>query len=102
MDTSRTATGAPARRPCRGGALLLAVGIALLAAPVTAADVGTPMVSGLAWRSGGRDGDCLASLRGRRADVTMSFLHHNNFPEMVRYSGAGFVQRLARKAPLWV
>jgi hypothetical protein len=91
MDTNRAAT--------RG---LLAALAVLLAAPAIAADVGTPTVSGLAWRSGGRDGDCLASLRGRRADVTMSFLHHDNFPEMVRYSGAGFVQRLARKAPLWV
>jgi hypothetical protein len=74
---------------------------AATAAP-SGAGLATPLVSGLGWRSGGRDGDCLVQLRGRRLDVTHSFLHHNTFPEMVRYSGAGFVRALARKSPLWV
>jgi hypothetical protein len=71
MHTNRAATGAPARRPA---GLLLA---ALAAAPATAADVTTPMISGLPWRSGATGASpCLAALRGRALDANNTFLGH--------------------------
>src|SRR5689334_9035152 len=93
--------GTPTRHPHRAGGLLLAALAALAATPAIAADVTTPIVSGLAFRSGASYGtDCLAQLRNRPLDVVLSFLGHKSFPALPGYAAA--MARTAKKAPLWV
>ena len=91
--------GDPGRSRSPAPALLLAATLA--AGPAAAADVTTPIVSGLAFRSGASYGtDCLAQLRNRPLDVVLSFLGHKSFPALPGYAAA--MARTAKKAPLWV
>ena len=89
-------------RACRVTALALATA---LAAP--AARAGSPpdasRPSGLGWASGATVDDfpCLADLRGRALDASHTFLTDTTFDGMVRQS-AGWLQREAKRAPLWV
>src|SRR5690349_21705765 len=88
-----------AHEPRRG--LLLAALATLAAAPAMAANVTTPIISGLPFRSGASYGtDCLAQLRNRPLDVVLSFLGHTSFPALPGYAAA--MARTAKKAPLWV
>jgi hypothetical protein len=82
----------------------LGLALAALAAPAALADVGTPIVSGLAWRSGATGGGfpCLARLRGRPLDAGTVFLTHASFPAMVRQAAGGWARGTAARAPLWV
>ena len=66
--------------------------------------LGTPLVSGLPWRSGATGGGfpCLAQLRGRPLDAITTFVPHDSFPAMVRFTGGGWTRGNAKKAPLWV
>jgi hypothetical protein len=81
------------------GGLLLA---ALTAAPALA-DVGTPVPSGLPWRSGATVGGfpCLAALRGRALDALTQFIAPPSFADMVSNTG-GWLRSYARKAPLFI
>jgi hypothetical protein len=77
----------------------------LLAAPAaaSAAGIGTPVISGLAWRSGSTGGGfpCLADMRARALDALVQFLAPPSFDEMVK-STAGWLRLSAKKAPLLV
>src|SRR3954452_980024 len=90
----------PARRPRAAAAL--APGLLLATALAAAADISTPSVSGLPWRSGATGGGfpCLAQLRGRALDARTTFVGHDSFPAMVTKSGR--MQRDAAQAPLLV
>src|SRR3954449_13290912 len=59
--------------------------------------------SGLGWVSGATAGGfpCLADLRGRSLDASHTYLTDTTFDGMVRQS-AGWLQREAKRAPLWV
>ena len=96
MPTSRP------RARWRAGLLALAASTALAGTAASAADVSTPNVSGLAWRSGATGGGfpCLAQLRGRALDARTTFVGHDSFPAMVTKSGR--MQRDAAQAPLLV
>jgi hypothetical protein len=77
-----------------------------LLGPPTALAAGapsTPILSGLAWRSGStQDGfPCLADLRGRTLDVLINFVTHKSFAAMVNQTG-GALAGGATQAPLWV
>src|SRR5689334_10739286 len=88
----------------RTGRLLAAAGgLLLTAAPVALADITSPTISGLAWRSGATDGGfpCLAVLRGRALDAINVYLAPASYADMVKNSGA-WVQRYGAKAPLLV
>src|SRR4051794_23324032 len=100
MDKNRAATGAPARRGRRTGGLILAAAT-LGAGPAVAADVNTPIISGIAFRSGATGASpCLAALRGRKLDVNHVFLTHQSFPLLVKNAGA--LAGAAKAAPLLV
>jgi hypothetical protein len=64
--------------------------------------LGTPLVSGLPWRSGATGGGfpCLAQLRGRPLDAITTFVGHRSFPAMVQQTRDW--QAVARQAPLLV
>jgi hypothetical protein len=90
----RTTPASPAARPAgRTLATRLACATALLlgAATTTAAlaDVSTPILSGLGWRSGSVVGGfpCLAQLRGRTLDVNHIFIIQSTFPAVVSQAG---------------
>ncbi len=100
MDKNRAATGAPARRARRTGGLILAAAT-LAAGPAVAAEVNTPIISGIAFRSGATGASqCLAALRGRKLDVNHVFLTHKSFPLLVKNAGA--LAGAAKAAPLLV
>src|SRR3954452_20481670 len=67
-----------------------------------AALVSTPTVSGLAWRSGTAGDPCLAQLRNRPLDVVTTYVPHDSFPAMVRFTAGGYWRARARLAPLTV
>ena len=96
----RLAAVSRARRLVSAGGLALA---ALVAAPLARADITTPMLSSLPWRSGASDGGfpCLADLRHRRSTPSTSTWPRRASPQMVQNSGS-WVQHSARKAPLLV
>src|SRR4051794_2476325 len=99
---ARLASGARARRlASAAGGLLLAA----LAAEPALADVTTPILSGLPWRSGAT-GDafpCLAQLRGRALDAVTTFVPPNQgFAGMVSFTAGGYWRGQAKKAPLAV
>src|SRR4051812_45128571 len=95
MDKTRAATGPPARLARRTGGLVLA------AFPAVAAEVNTPIISGIAFRSGATGASqCLAALRGRKLDVNHVFLTHKSFPLLVKNAGA--LAGAAKAAPLLV
>ena len=77
----------------------------LLAAPAaaSAAGIGTPVISGLAWRSGSTGGGfpCVADMRARALDALVLFLAPPSFDEMVTNT-AGWMRLSAEKAPLLV
>src|SRR4051794_4861526 len=91
--------GDPGRtRPLAPALLLVAT---LAAGPAAAADVTTPIVSGLAFRSGATGASpCLAALRGRGLDANHVFLTHQSFPLLV--GNAGRLAGAAKQAPLLV
>ena len=95
----RPANGTPWPRLAPAAGLLLAA----LAVPAARADVVTPIISGLAWRSGSTIGGlpCIADLRGRALDAVNVYLAPPSFPQMVKNAGA-WVQRYGSKAPLLV
>jgi hypothetical protein len=70
---------------------------------VARADVSTPIISGLRWRSGATTGGfpCLADLRHRPLDALNVYLAPPSFPQMVQNAGA-WIQRYGAKAPLLV
>ena len=76
---------------------------ALAATPAARADITSPLLSSLSWRSGATYGgfDCLKQLRNRALDALNVYLAPATFPDMVRNSGA-WVQRYGSKAPLLV
>src|SRR3954447_3528271 len=95
----RPANGTPWPRLAPAAGLLLAA----LAVPAARADVVTPIISGLAWRSGSTMGGlpCIADLRGRALDAVNVYLAPPSFDQMVKNAGA-WVQRYGSKAPLLV
>jgi hypothetical protein len=95
----RPANGTPWPRLAPAAGLLLAA----LVVPAARADVVTPIISGLAWRSGSTMGGlpCIADLRGRALDAINVYLAPPSFDQMVKNAGA-WVQRYGSKAPLLV
>jgi hypothetical protein len=95
--------GARARRAIYvTGGLLLA---ALATATTALADINTPILSGLAWRSGSVGGGfpCLAQLRGRALDAVVTFVPPDQgFAKMVSFTAGSFWRGNARLAPLSV
>ena len=107
----RTATASPAARPVgRTLATRLAGATALLLAAATTtaalADVSTPILSGLGWRSGSVVGGfpCLAQLRGRTLDAVVTFVPPNQggFAGMASFTAGSFWRGNAKLAPLAV
>jgi hypothetical protein len=99
--TNRPRSRARARRAATAaGGLTLAV---LAAAPLARADVTTPIISGLGWRSGSVDQGfpCLAALRGRALDVEHLYIAPPSFDQMVTNTGT-WVRNYGRKAPLLI
>jgi hypothetical protein len=86
-------------------AALAAAGLALAAlppAPAAAADVATPIVSGLAWRSGA-DGDAdLGAWRGRPLDARLVFIAHKTWEEMFYKSSNRYFVKNCNQRPLCV
>jgi hypothetical protein len=76
---------------------------ALAATPPARAEVDTPMVGGLPWRSGATGGGfpCLGQMRGRALDALNLLIAPNSFADMVKNTG-GWLQSYASKAPLLV
>src|SRR3954451_22014146 len=96
----RLTAGSRARRLVSAGGLALA---ALVAAPLARADITTPMLSSLPWRSGASDGGfpCLSDLRHRTLGAITIFIAPPSFAQMVKNTGS-WVQQSATKAPLLV
>ena len=91
----------PRRVAVAAGGLLLA---ALTVAPALA-DISTPVLSGLAWRSGSVGGGfpCLAQLRNRALDAVVTFVPPDQgFAKMVSFTGGSFWRNNAKLAPLAV
>ena len=82
------------------GSLALAT---LAAAPLARAEITTPMIGGLPWRSGATTGgfDCLARLRNRSLDALTLFIAPPSFAEMVHNTGT-WLRGYASQAPLFV
>src|SRR4051812_19181135 len=103
MPGTRRGARRPANPLARPRCALLA-GL-LLAAPAaaSAAGIGTPVISGLGWRSGSTGGGfpCIADMRARALDALVQFLAPPSFDEMVK-STAGWMRLSAKKAPLLV
>jgi hypothetical protein len=76
---------------------------AALAVPTAKADVTTPILSGLHWRSGATAGGfpCLSDLRSRTLDAINVYLTPPSFAQMVTNAGA-WIQRYGAKAPLLI
>lgn len=87
--------------PLATGLLLLAIAFAGLGQARAAVD--TPIVSGLAWRSGSSTSgsECLTALRGRALDVQNIFVAPPTFDRMVANTGS-WVRRYAQRTPLLV
>src|SRR3954447_6474967 len=103
MPEDRRGARRPANAAARPG-LAFAAGLLLAATAAAArADVSTPIISGLAWRSGSTTGGqpCIADLRGRPLDALGVYLAPPSFDQMVKSSGA-WVQRYGSRAPLLV
>ncbi len=96
----RLARGSRTCRLVSAGGLALAT---LVAAPLARADIATPMLSSLPWRSGASDGGfpCLSDLRHRTLDAITIFIAPPSFAQMVQNTGS-WVQQSAKKAPLLV
>ena len=90
------------------GAALTGLATATLlvgAGAATAAEIRTPIVSGLKWRSGSYPTGfpCLARLRNRALDVIATFVPDNQgFAGMVAFTANAYWRGQARKAPLVV
>jgi hypothetical protein len=70
-----------------------------------AADINTPMLSGLAWRSGSNTAgfSCLAQLRSRVLDAVVTFVPSDQgFARMINFTAGAYWRGQARKAPLVV
>jgi len=82
---------------------LLALAAALpAAAPRAAAEVVTPIVSGLAWRSGA-DGDAdIGGWRGRPLDLRHVFIGHKTWEEMYAKSSSRYFVTNCNQRPLCV
>jgi hypothetical protein len=77
----------------------------VLVGAATAADIKTPILSGLTWRSGSAPTGfpCLARLRGRALDVVTTFVPDNRgFAGMVAFTATAYWRGNARMAPLAV
>src|SRR5690349_7166509 len=90
------------RLACAAGLLVAA----LATTAVALADITTPVLSGLSWRSGASTGDdngaCLARLRGRTLDANTYFVGPKCFAAMLSQTNSAAAQAEARLAPLWV
>jgi hypothetical protein len=90
------------------GALLTGMAAATLpigGSPAAAADVTTPMLSGLAWRSGSNTAgfSCLAQLRSRALDAVVTFVPGDQgFARMIEFTAGAYWRGQAKKAPLAV
>jgi hypothetical protein len=86
------------------GALLAGLAAATLPVGGAAAEMNTPVLSGLAWRSGSVPAGfpCLAQLRSRALDAIVTFVPGDNFAKMVSFTAGAYWRGQARKAPLVV
>jgi hypothetical protein len=76
--------------------------LALPHAPASAADVATPIVSGLTWRSGA-DGDYdLAGWRGRPLDTPVVFVAHKTWQMMFDKTASPYFAKSCNKTPFCV
>jgi hypothetical protein len=92
----------------RTGATLAGLAAATLlvgADAAAAAEIGTPVLSGLAWRSGSVPGgfSCLAQLRSRALDAIVTFVPNDQgFAGMAAFTANAYWRGQVRKAPLAV
>ncbi len=100
--SKRLVTGrARARRSLAAAGGLLAATLA--AVPAVRAEISSPLVAGLPWRSGATAGGfpCLADLRHRALDAVNVYLAPQTFTDMVTNSGS-WIPQYGTKAPLEV
>src|SRR4051812_12553865 len=99
--TTRAAGRRAGRRPRPAILGLLLATLAVV--PAARADLATPLVSGLNWRSGAPPGglDCLVKLRGRPLDALTMFITPPSFADMVRNTGT-WLRGYGARAPLLV
>src|SRR5688500_16448538 len=100
----------PSRRNFRTGLFGASLaGLVAATLPVgggaVAADVTTPVLSGLAWRSGANTAgfSCLAQLRSRALDAVVTFVPGDQgFARMIEFTAGTYWRGQAKKAPLAV
>src|SRR4051794_35657663 len=75
-----------------------------LATTAAAADdgVGTPILSGLPWRSGASAEDGFGAWRGRPLDARVVFLRHDTWDQMLRQLRGGYFRANCAQTPLCV
>jgi hypothetical protein len=84
-------------------AALAGLAVGLLAPPTAAADeVGTPMTSGLPWRSGASAESSFGAWRGRALDVRVVYAQHDTWDQMHGQLGGGFFRQNCQQTPLCV
>lgn len=86
-------------------AALTVAGVALgLSSPpaANAMEVGTPITSGLSWRSGASDEDDFGRWRGRAMDVRVVFVQHDNWGQMLNQLRNPFFKGNCQQTPLCV
>jgi hypothetical protein len=96
----------PARRRATAALTGLALGFlswASAPSPAAAAEVNTPIVSDLPWRSGVWSHDPgFAAWRGRPLDVKVLFVQHDTWDHMTTLLRGAYFQRECRSTPLCV
>ncbi len=95
----------PLRRAAIAALLLLAAALSPVAGCGTAraADVRTPVVSGLPWRSGASEEAGFGDWRGRRLDVRVVFVPEDGtWAEMLSFLRSGYFRNNCRQTPLCV
>lgn len=95
---ARLATAAAAAATVAGVA---ALGL-LAPSAASAMDVGTPITSGLSWRSGASDEDDFGRWRGRAMDVRVVFVQHDNWGQMLNQLRNPFFKGNCQQTPLCV
>ena len=92
---------ARARRSLAAAGGLLAATLA--AVPAVRAEITSPLIAGLPWRSGATTGGfpCLADLRHRALDAINVYLAPRTFADMVKNSGS-WIPQYGNRAPLEV
>ena len=85
-----------------GLAALAGLAAGLATPPAAGAEVDTPRVSGLPWRSGASAGADFGAWRGRPLDVRVLFVRHDTWAEMLSFVRTTYFRGVCRQTPLCV